>query len=78
MPEPWEPSKSELLQWGLNIFPMIKYSSIRGRNSIKTESGFYGGFPSTSAGKESSCNTGDCGLIPGLGRPPGGRPGNPL
>ena len=29
------------------------------------------GFPCTSASKESPCNTGDPGLIPGLGRPPG-------
>ena len=31
-----------------------------------------------SAGKESACNTGDLGLIPGLGRSPGGGKGNPL
>ena len=29
------------------------------------------GFPCDSAGKESSCNVGDLGLSPGLGRPPG-------
>ena len=29
------------------------------------------GFPDGSAGKESTCNTGDLGSIPGLGRPPG-------
>ena len=29
------------------------------------------GFPGSSAGKESACNAGDLGLIPGLGRPPG-------
>ena len=29
------------------------------------------GFPSGSAGKESTCNAGDLGLIPGLGRFPG-------
>ena len=29
------------------------------------------GFPSGSAGKESACNVGDLGLIPGLGRSPG-------
>ena len=31
-----------------------------------------------SAGKESACNAGDLGLIPGLGRSPGGGHGNPL
>ena len=29
------------------------------------------GFPDSSAGKESACNAGDPGLIPGLGRSPG-------
>ena len=29
------------------------------------------GFPHGSAGKESTCNAGDLGLIPGLGRSPG-------
>ena len=34
---------------------------------------YYLGFPCGSAGKESTCNAGDLGLIPGLGRSPGGR-----
>ena len=29
------------------------------------------GFPGGSAGKQSACNAGDLGLIPGLGRSPG-------
>ena len=36
------------------------------------------GFPSGSDSKESACNVGDLGLIPGLGRSPGGGHGNPL
>ena len=36
------------------------------------------GFPGGSAGKESSCNAGDLGSIPGLGRSPGEGKGNPL
>ena len=36
------------------------------------------GFPCGSAGKEFACDAGDLGLIPGLGRSPGGRHGNPL
>jgi len=36
------------------------------------------GFPGGSVGKESSCNAGDLGLIPGLGRSLGGGHGNPL
>ena len=34
------------------------------------------GFPGGSDGKESVCNVGNLGLIPGLGRSPGGRHGN--
>jgi len=36
------------------------------------------GFPDGSAGKDSTCNTGDTDLIPGSGRFPGGGDGNPL
>ena len=36
------------------------------------------GLPWCSDGKESTCNAGDLGLIPGLGRSPGGEHGNPL
>ena len=39
---------------------------------------FFLGFPGGSEGKESTCNMGDLGLIPGLGRFPGGGHGNPL
>ena len=36
------------------------------------------GFPCGSAGKESTCNTGDLGSIPGLGKSPGEGDGNPF
>ena len=36
------------------------------------------GFPGGSDGKESACNAGDLGSIPGLGRCPGEGNGNPL
>ena len=39
---------------------------------------FFLGFPGGSAGKESTCNAGDLGLITGLGRSPGERNGYPL
>ena len=39
---------------------------------------FHVGFPRSSVGKESACSAGDPGLIPGLGRSPGERNGNPL
>ena len=36
------------------------------------------GFPGNSDGKESACNVGDLGSIPGLGRSPGEGKGYPL
>ena len=36
------------------------------------------GFPDSSVGKESACNAGDPGSIPGSRRSPGGEHGNPL
>ena len=36
------------------------------------------GFPGGLDGRESTCNVGDLGSIPGLGRSPGGGHGNPL
>ena len=41
-----------------------------GTIDILTEN-IHGIFPGSSAGKESACNAGDPGLIPGLGRSPG-------
>ena len=37
-----------------------------------------GGFPGGSDSKESACNEGDVGLIPGLERSPGGGHGTPV
>ena len=39
---------------------------------------FFCSFPGGSDGKESACNAGDVGSIPGLGRSPGGGNGNPV
>ena len=41
-------------------------------------SALFMGFPGGSDGKESACNVGDLGSIPGLGRSPGRGHGNPL
>ena len=40
--------------------------------------GVFGFFPDGSVGKESACNIGDLGLMPGLGRSPGGGQSNIL
>ena len=45
---------------------------------MKTEIENLMGFPGGSDSKEPACNAGDLGLIPGLGRTPGGGHGNPL
>ena len=47
-------------------------------HSIFLKYGVFMGFPGGSEGKESACNSGDLGSIPGLGRSPGGGHGNPL
>ena len=44
----------------------------------RTSSSFEDWHPCSSVGKESACNAGDLGSIPGLGRSPGGGNGNPL
>ena len=36
------------------------------------------GFPGVSDGKASTCNAGDLGSVPGLGRSPGNRKGYPV
>ena len=41
--------------------------------AFKNSSESIQGFSGSSAGKESACNAGGLGLIPGLGRSPGGR-----
>ena len=68
------------------LFPLCLYSNITSRWSLATQteiviqlssfllilffSSFSLGFSGSSAGKESACNLGDLGLIPGLGKMP--------
>ena len=59
---PWFDSWARKLPWRRDGLPTPVFT------------GFSGGSDS----KESTCNAGDLGLIPGLGRSPGGRHGNPL
>ena len=49
-----------------------------GRIYFVTPSTYDSGFPSGSVGKESACNAGDLGLIPGSERAPGEGNSNPL
>ena len=45
---------------------------------IKAPAQLCSGFPGGLDGKESACNAGDPGSVPGLGRSPGEGTGNPL
>ena len=69
--------QARVLKWGaMAFFEIQKYAAL---NKIKFISHpVRRGFPCGSAGKESACNVGDLGLIPGLGKSPGEGNGNPL
>ena len=58
-----------LKHWSFSISPSV---NIQGWFSLEWS------FPFSSAGKEPSCNAGDLGSIPGLGRSPGEGKGYPL
>ena len=60
-----------------NFIPSITCSLSR-EMLITNRTCYIRGFRGGSDGKESTCNAGDMGLIPGLGRFPGGGHGNPL
>ena len=70
-----------ILEWV--IFPFSRGSSQpRDQTQVSCIAGrfftVFSGFPCGSAGKESTCNAGDLGLIPGLRRSPGEGKGSPL
>ena len=58
-------------------FTQVRMTIIKKFTNNKCQGGS-GGFPGGSSGKESACNVGDLGSIPGLGGSPGGGHGNPL
>ena len=60
------------------MIPLEKLLSYVCPTLFITKYGINLGFAGGSDGKESTCNVGDLGLIPGLGRSPGGGHGNPL
>ena len=55
---------------------LLKKKKLHYSHGIPNKDG--GSFPGGSAGKESTCNAGDLGLIPRLGRAPGEGKGYPL
>ena len=70
----WKRSSSSLLTTAVLFFTgyviFLQFSILRTLKLVK-------GFPCGSTGKESACNVGDPGLIPGLGRSPGEGKGYP-
>ena len=66
--------KNPPAMWGLQFDSWVRKFPWR-RDRLPTP--VFLGFPGGSDSKESACNTGDLGLIPGLGRSPGGGHGNP-
>ena len=58
-------------------FTQVRMTIIKKFTNNKCQGGS-GGFPGGSSGKESACNVGDLGSIPGLGGSPGGQHDNPL
>ena len=84
---PWEVGKHriwlkfELTGWKLWVILTnccISMVDGCGRIYFVTPSTYDSGFPRGSVGKESACNAGDLGLIPGSGRDPGEGNSNPL
>ena len=61
-----------------NVLRKSANRSSKAMKVMKQARADYWGFPGVSDGKESACNAGDPGLIPGLGRSPGEGNGNPL
>ena len=64
--------------WAGWRFTVTGYPPIRWQGCSPVPSLIPLGFPGGSVVKESTCQWGDPGSIPGLGRPPGGGLGNPL
>ena len=67
------PSQSFLKSWGTQPPGLSSMTS-----SSEASKKHNQGFPCGSGGKESTCNAGDLGLIPGLGTSPGEGKGYPL
>ena len=62
----------------MSSFSFLTCKSVIKSLSFLIPSHFQKGFPDSSVGKESACNVGDPGSIPGSGRSPGEGIGYPL
>ena len=62
----------------ISIWEFFFFFGYMPSSEIAGSYGSYLGFPGGSGGEESTCNVGNLGSVPGLGRSPGGGHGNPL
>ena len=76
-PPPHSPKEGKLQCWKAGCLGYIR-SFLQEPFQIYRYLPIPGGFPHSSVGKESACNAGDPGSIPGLGRSSGEGNGNPL
>ena len=73
-----------LLHWQAGFLPLVSPGSVRTcvcvqfRRRAWQPTPVFLGFPAGSDSKASTCNAGDLGSVPVLGRSPGGGHGNPL
>ena len=78
-PKPACCPKNNLSSSQTRLLSQDPWMSSQGRHDWEREELiYYLGYPCGSAGKESACNAGDLGSIPGLGRSPGEGKGYPL
>ena len=76
-------SRTQLSDWTkppyqLSLFQSLRLSPQYSNAQISLEVQWIQGFPGVSDGKQSACNAGDQGSVPGSGRIPGEGSGNPL
>ena len=64
--------------WFRKIFQNYRYKHIQSKGQQKAHLTTKYGLPRHLSGKESTCNAGNMGSIPGSGRSPGEENGNPL
>ena len=67
-----------LCHWNSSPGDLPNPGTETGFPELQTDSWLFWGFPHSSVGKESACNAGDPGLIPGSGWSSGEGKGNPL
>ena len=84
MGSPWGRKESDTTErlslslWASLIAQLVKPGMLSREDPLEKGQATHSSFPCGSAGKESTCNAGDLGLILGLGRSPGEGKGYPL